>query len=99
MLLGKVTGLQKRSQPMKWFVTDEISRIHGYGTTDNVLDEVVPNTVISFGGGNPFQTRGWRIRVQDLDAPRGEKTKRVFTTLKAAKAYVEKTHREDANNN
>ena len=55
---------------MKWFVTDEISRIHGYGTTDNVLDEVEPNTVISFGGGNPFQTRGWRIRVQGLENPR-----------------------------
>ena len=83
---------------MKWFRTDKILRRYGYGTPENVLDEVEPNTVFSLLwsssslGSSPFQTKGWRICVQDLNAPREKKTQRVFKTLKAAKAYVEREH-------
>ena len=86
---------------MKWFRTDKILRRYGYGTPENVLDEVEPNTVFSLLrsssslGSSPFQTKGWRICVQDLNAPREKKTHRVFKTLKAAKAYVEREHQTD----
>ena len=69
---------------MKWFVTDGPTRRHGYGSTDNVLDEVEPNLgfSLSFGAGS-IEPRGWRVR--------GEHG-RSFKTLKAAKAHVERRY-------
>ena len=73
---------------MKWFYTDKFYRGDGYGTPDNVLDEVEPRLGFYFTGPNSIRSEGWRVRGNH---------ERGFRTLKAAKAHVEWVHRSEAN--
>ena len=69
--------------------------------------EIEPDTVFSFGGllskalqqhGNPspFQTKGWRIRQQDVQKEAKHPEGKTFRTRKSAKQWVEWYYNKNA---